>query len=164
MPPRALGEIAEFKLADGDPQQAQHRMTDHFEHPAQMPVAALHQSELEPGISFALAQQARTLHAQHLAITRDHAFVQARECDGRWDPFDLHVIGARDLMQGGEYRCRPFRIVGEQQQPFAGLIETAHRRDPRQRTVGEAAIHGVAPAFVLCGGDQAAGFVDHHVD
>ena len=55
-------------------------------------------------------------------------------------------------------------IVAEQQQTFAGLVEPADRRQPRQPGPVEAAIDGIAPAFVARGSDQAARLVEHQID
>jgi hypothetical protein len=58
---------------------------------------------------------------------------------------------------------RPLRIIAEQQQPFAGLVQAPDRRDPRQAGTIEAAIHRVATTLVLRRGHHAARLVEHQV-
>jgi hypothetical protein len=58
---------------------------------------------------------------------------------------------------------RPFRIVAEKQQAFAGAVQPSHRREPRQAGAIEAAVHGVAPLVVADGGDEAARLVEREI-
>ena len=58
---------------------------------------------------------------------------------------------------------RPFGIVGEEKQAFAGFVQASHRSEPLQ-IFGQERINGVAPLFVGGGGDNAAGFVEQEIE
>ena len=75
---------------------------------------------------------------------------------------DLHVVAScPGPVAGSVMRAAHAGIVGEQQQPFAGLVEPADGREPRQARAVEAAIDRVAPALVARGRHQAARLVEH---
>src|SRR4051812_43179210 len=64
---------------------------------------------------------------------------------------------------GGGNSCRPFGIVGQQQEAFAGFVEATDWGEPGKRLIQER-VDGIASFFVGRGRDQAAGLVHHQVD
>jgi hypothetical protein len=77
------------------------------------------------------------------------------------DAFDLHVVALVRPAGAGDAR-RPSRVVAEQQQAFAGLVQPSNRREPGQGGVAQAFVHRVAPLLVARGRDQAARLVHRH--
>ena len=57
----------------------------------------------------------------------------------------------------------PLRIIREEQQAFAGLVEAADGSDPA-KICREEGINSVSPFFIGGGGDDAARFVEDDID
>ncbi|KAG1537330.1 hypothetical protein G6F50_014886 [Rhizopus delemar] len=125
-----------------------------------MAVAALVEAHLQPCGLVAAAQHAHGLGSEELAFVL-HARLQRHQRGVIGHAIHLHVVGLdRSGLRIGQARG-PLRIIAEQQQPFAGLVQPPDRCDPRQAGTIKAAIHGVAAALILHGGHHSARLVEH---
>src|SRR5207342_2920884 len=124
--------------------------------PADLPVAAFVQDDIEPRVPVACAQDVDGFRVEVFAVGFD-AIDEGGERVVVGSTVHLHVValvgaGRRIGDAGG-----PGGVVREQQQAFARLVEAADGGDPRQAGVFETLVDGVAIVFVARGGDEAAG-------
>ncbi len=111
-PPLALGQRAQLQRTDRHPHQAQHRDIEGRQQTPDLPVAALLEHDLEPGVFLPRAQLPRRLHRQALAIHRN-AVLETREQAGVRQSIHLHVIGLRGPGVRIGNACSPRRIIAE---------------------------------------------------
>ena len=76
---------------------------------------------------------------------------------------NLHMIGLIHVASRIRNPCGPCRIVGQQQQTFAGFIQSPNRSDPRSLLV-EQVIDSRAALFVRCCRHNAPRFVHCQID
>ena len=130
---------------------------------ANLPVAALVEHDFQPRVLLAGAQQRSGFRVQRGTFAIDDAFPHRPQLRCIGDAIDLHVIGlVRPACRIGDAR-RPLRIVAEQQQPFAGLVQPTDRGDEADVRAIETPIHGVAALLVAQRRHQAARLVEHEV-
>jgi len=158
-----LRQISERQAADGDAHEAQDLDAERAEHPADLAVAALVEHDCEPGVAPAGPEHGRRPRAQALAVDHE-ARREAREHGLVGHAVDLHVIGLLDAGGRIEKTLRPARVVGEEEQPLARLVEAADRGDERQVEALEAVIDRRAFLRVVSRGDEAPRLVEHQID
>src|SRR4051812_43161244 len=138
-PDRTLWQVAKLQPTDRNAHEPQAGNIERFQHPADLPVATFLQFYFDPGIAVAFTQLSGSCGAQQFTFmpktrchSRQHVIVS--------DPVDLDVIGFRDVSDWVEQRLGEFRIVGEEQQPLARLVEPADRREVWDIKLGQAVI------------------------
>jgi hypothetical protein len=77
---------------------------------------------------------------------------------------DLDVIDLLDVRRGIEHVLRPARVVGQEQQTLARLIESSHGRDERQIEPFQAVVDRGPLLRIIAGRDQATRLVEHQID
>ncbi len=131
-----------------------------------MAILALVEDDFEPGIVLTLAENFRLFGAQVFAVV-GNTVGQSFQENVVSDCADLHVVDLVEVRVGFSDARGPFRIVGEQEQAFAGFIEAADRGEPVgfiAEGSGKNIVDGLAAFFVGGGGDDAAGFVEYYVE
>ena len=153
----ALGKVAEFEGTDGSPDQPQHLDAASCKHSAYLPVAAFIEHDLEPAVLLTGPQDLDTPRLEQFAAFGDTRFetVQKRLVGHH---IDLNMIGLLDMRFGGGDSRSPCGIVGEEQQPLAGLVQSAHRRE-LFLGIRQQGIHGLSAFFVIGGSQKGAGFI-----
>ena len=66
---------------------------------------------------------------------------------------------------GSSHAGRPFRIIREQQQALAGLVQSADRSEPGQRIfTPQQRVDRLSSFFIGSGGDQATRLIHHEIN
>ena len=76
---------------------------------------------------------------------------------------NLHMIGLIQMGLRSMHLCRPLGIVGQQQQTFAGFVETPDWREPGQICI-QSRIYSLAALLIAGGCHHTARFVQHQID
>ena len=157
----AAGRDIEFEETDLHAAQFLHQTSKMFEHHADLILAAFLEFHFVPRIVARLDQldqRGRGL----LAADRD-AGCELCELFFGEVAVDLHHVGLLDVAGGGSDAMRELAVIGEQQQAFAGVVETANREDAFLHATQQ--MHdGLAAFGVGDGGDHFARLVQRDVD
>ena len=160
-PGLSLGKITEGKRADGDPDEAEDIDVQRGEHATDVAISTLVKDDFKPAMLGAGAQERRSKRAEELALGANAAAESLQEIVGG-DRTDLDMVGLLKMGSGIGDASRPLRIVREQQETFAGLIETADRRKPGEAG-WEKSVDRLSALLVGGGRDNAAGLVQNQV-
>src|SRR5579884_371338 len=124
------GANVEFQWAIADAPDLLHVMANSFKHTANLAVSAFGKSDFIPGIG-GFANDAdsggRRPNAPAFVGFDGHAFAEFVDPFGGWIARDFDNIGFGNVAGGFHQRMREITIVGEQEQPLAGIVEAAHR-------------------------------------
>jgi len=77
---------------------------------------------------------------------------------------NLHVVALVQLARRIGYLRRPAGVVAQQQQAFAGRIQTPNRHHASLRMRPQQLHHGAAAALVMARANQPARLVHHQVN
>lgn len=98
-----------------------------FTQTANVTVAAFIQQDFQPGVLFAFAQQGGAFGGEEAVFGAGSGFELAQQ-RGIGNTVDLNMVGFVQMTGGiGDAVC-PGGVIGEKQQAFAGLIESANGR------------------------------------
>ena len=130
IPPFTRSEAAVAERPDSGAPQFPDGVTDRFQHAPDLPVATLANGDDQDPLPIVRPPVQRdhvgTLRA---AAVERNASTQLFERVVTRHARDAGFVGALDLVPRMRERCREVAVVGEQQQPFGVVIETANRVD-----------------------------------
>jgi hypothetical protein len=162
-PPLTLSQLAQRQRSDRHPDQAQHIETQRRQQAADVPVATFIQHHFQPRILLADTQQRRSPRLQQIARIVDARLHRCQRCRIRLAGY-LYVVGLVQVRgRVGDSR-RPGSVVAQQQQTFAGLVQSTDRSQPRQSGGGQRGINRSAPLLVGCADHQPTRLVECDMD
>src|SRR6185437_1550877 len=114
-----------------------HVMSDLFKYLSDLAVAALNQHQLIPRVLRVPKQPNLRRSRHHPALVRTRLAplnhqARANLFQPRWrrPSAHLHQIGLLNFGRSPRQRVRQLAVVGQQQQPFARIVQPAHRKHP----------------------------------
>lgn len=120
-----------------------------MEHPAYLPVLSCIQHNLKPRSSSPAPQQWRSLGPQSFAFRRFYSPLKAVQQSRIGHSVDLHVIRLVEVRSRIGNPRRPLRVVGENQQTPARLVQSPQRSDPPQIRGQKGMLLNAVPALTL---------------
>ena len=109
------------------------------------------------------AQNTDALASKKISFERANALAESSDELLIRDAAHLHVISSVEMSLGRKHTRRPFRIVRQQQQTFAGLVQASDRSHPGQRLIQQV-IHSLAALLIASRGHHTARLVHHQAE
>src|SRR5579864_5042580 len=161
----ALRKLPQWQRTDCDSYQPKHLNSECRQHAPNMPILAFVEDDLKPAVFFSRAQQACLPRAQDVCILAVHAIYDRPNQFAVGYRSNLHVVCFLQVRLGRCNSCAPLRIVGQQQEAFAGLVQPADWSDPRQGCTSfpEHIVDRFAAFLVGSRRHQPARFVHHEI-
>lgn len=162
MPELSFREIAQGERTDGNPNEPKGLEIQSGEDSADLAVFAFIENNLEPRVFFADPQDGSFADGEELAFAENSRLNFLEEIGIR-DAVDLDVVGLFDVIVRIEEPICPTSVVGEEEQPFACLVEAAHWRNVRKVSSFKALENGRPALLVGTRGYEPGGFVEHQI-
>jgi len=159
----AFTHIAKLQRANRDADEAKNFRAQGIEHAPDLSVLAFVECNFDPGALFTRAEDAGTLGLEKFTVRHFDAPLQCFHQSGIGDHAELDVIGLVEMRSGIGDASGPLRIIREEQQALAGLVEAADGGNPG-KIQREKRINGVATLFIGGGSDDASRFVENEID
>lgn len=154
MSPFAFRELAQFERSDGHADQAKHFDAEPFEHSTDLSILPLVEHDREPcSRPRSGPQQLDALHSRPRALPYSSTLGRS----------NLHVIRLFHVRCRIEQSIGPARVVREQEESFARLVQSADRADERKVCI-QAVVDGVSSFRIIARRHEAARLVERDVD
>jgi len=135
MSPCAFRQITERQRTDRDTHEAQYFGTARLDHSSDLPVFPLFELDHQPAMSLSSSQDIHLRRTQHIPLVSRHAGTQRFEQRRVGHSTHLHMVRLANVRRRCSDGIAPLRVIREQQQSFAGLIEPTHRTEERERRI-----------------------------
>ncbi len=133
-----------------------------LDHPLDLMLPALMDSDFEPGIALRLADL-HDFRRCRKPILEFHAPFKGLDLGIVEHALDLDQISFRDMVAWMKQRLREIAMIGQQHEPFTIEIQPPDWKDPHRHPVQEI-LHGWTPLGVVEGGHDIFGLVEDEVD
>jgi hypothetical protein len=157
---RAFGEVSQAQRADGDASEQKNLVSDASQDSADLAVLPFGQRHLQFGGSFSDCPNARPLDSRHPFGEID-SFSETKEL--RWIQLALHddEVGLGDTVLGMGQLLSQLPVVGQEQQPLAGTVQTADRK--KSTAIRHQVDRANSSLWISIGAEHPCWFIEHQI-
>ena len=129
-PATAGSQLAEAQRTKARPGQRENRMTERFEHPANLPVAPFVNRDIDDRASAPHRDDAH-LSARGSKLVDSHSAIEQPHVVGGEPSGDRGSIGLLDAEARVKQRVRELAVIGQQERAARRVVEAADRNESR---------------------------------